>query len=146
MLHNNVPLNPVAVNTAFPQLFTTSTTGGRGTDETVNVAMLEFTGPPELVHTARYCFPLSPAAVTNVSVAAVAPEISLHVLPFVLICHCTVGVGLPVAADVKDTLLPSHFDCDWGCVVIVGVDTPRPRISSTAVLACWPVGKLTPSV
>jgi hypothetical protein len=53
---------------------------------------------------------LSPIAVANDKVLFVAPEIFVHV-PLVFSCHCTVGAGLPVAAEVKLTLVPAHLDC-----------------------------------
>ena len=114
LLHNKDPLNDAAVNTALPQLFTTVTAGAEGIELTVNVDGLEFTEPAEFVHTARYCLLLSAIAVVNVSVLLVAPLMSLHVVPFVLCCQCTPGVGLPFAAEVKLTLAPAHFVCDVG--------------------------------
>ena len=54
VLHNNVPVNPVAVNTELPQLFTTVTPVATGVELTVNIAAFEFTVPPLFVHTARY--------------------------------------------------------------------------------------------
>src|SRR6266571_468058 len=43
----------------------------------------------------------------NVSVAEVAPEISVNVAPpSVLTCHCTVGAGVPVAAALNDADCP----------------------------------------
>ena len=54
LLQNNVPVNPVAVNTELPQLFTTVTPGATGVELTVSIAALEFTVPPLFVQTARY--------------------------------------------------------------------------------------------
>ena len=131
LLHNNVPVVPVAVNTELPQLFTTLTPGVEGLAFTVKTAALEFTEPLLLVHTARYCLLLSPMAVVNDKVLFVAPEILVHV-PFVFTCHCTVGAGLPVAADVKLTFAPAHFDCDEGCVVIATACVPLPVENTTS--------------
>ena len=51
----------------------------------------------------------------------VAPGMSLKVLPpSVLTCHCTVGVGLPLAAAVKVAVSPALTVRFVGFVVIVG--------------------------
>ena len=52
LLHNNVPVVPVAVNTELPQLFVTLTPGVEGIALTVKTAAFEFTEPLLLVHTA----------------------------------------------------------------------------------------------
>ena len=50
----------------------------------------------------------------------VAPLTLLHVdPPFVLTCHCRIGVGVPVAAAVNDALLPAHTVRSAGFVDIV---------------------------
>jgi|SRR6186997_1599949 len=108
VFHNNEPVNVAAVNVELPQLFTTDIVGAEGTAFTVSVALFEFTEPILFVHTALYCLLLSAVAVVNVSVALVAPVILVQV-PEVFCCHCTVGVGVPLAAEVKVTLLPAHF-------------------------------------
>jgi hypothetical protein len=57
----------------------------------------------------------------NVSVALVAAGTSLNVVPpSVLTCHCTVGNGLPVAADVKATTVLAAALTGDGCSVTVG--------------------------
>ena len=81
---------------------------------TVNVAGLELIELVLLVHTALYCLLLSPAAALKVNVALVAPLILVHVVPLMLCCHCTVGAGVPPAAEIKLTLLPVHTVCDDG--------------------------------
>ena len=81
---------------------------------TVNIAALELTVPALLLHTARYCLALSAAVTANVKVALVAPVMFVHVVPLVLDCHCTVGAGVPLAAELKVTFSPAHFDCDAG--------------------------------
>ena len=54
-------------------------------------------------------------------VAMVAPGMSLKVLPpSVLTCHCTVGVGLPLAAAVKVAVRPALTVWFVGLVVTVG--------------------------
>jgi hypothetical protein len=57
----------------------------------------------------------------KLSAVEVAPETLLNVPPlFVLTCHCTVGVGEPVAAAVKVAVWPTVAVWFAGCVVIVG--------------------------
>ena len=62
----------------------------------------------------------------------VAPEMSVHVEPpFVLNCHCNVGVGFPLAAEVKHTSEPVHTVESRGCSVTTGgvltVSFPAPE-------------------
>ena len=108
LFHNKVPEIDSAVNTELPQLFTTVTTGA-DIVLTVNVAGFELTGPALFVHTARYCLLLSAIVVVNDSVALTAPAILFQVVPFTLSCHCNVGTGDPLAAELKETLAPAHF-------------------------------------
>jgi hypothetical protein len=57
----------------------------------------------------------------KLSVVEVAAETLLNVTPpSVLTCHCTVGVGEPVAAAVKVAVWPAFTVWLAGCVVIVG--------------------------
>jgi len=115
VFHNSEPVNDAAVNVELPQLLTTDTVGAEGTAFTVSVAAFEFTELALFVHTALYCLLLSAVVVVNVSVALVAPVILVQVVPaLVLCCHCTVGVGDPLAAEVNVTLLPAHLACDVG--------------------------------
>src|SRR5207244_2286903 len=81
-----------------------------------------------LLNTARYCWPLSPAAGLRVRVGLVAPARLLKLLPpSVLTCHCTVGAGVPLAAAVKVALLPAHTVWPVGWVVMPGAAlTVRP--------------------
>ena len=52
----------------------------------------------------------------------VAPDKFVNVPPpFVLTCHCTVGVGEPVAAAVKVAVAPAVTVKFVGLVVIVGM-------------------------
>ena len=61
------------------------------------------------------------ALVVKVSVVAVAPLMSVKVTPpSVLTCHCTVGVGVPLAAAVKVTALPAVTVWPLGWVVTTG--------------------------
>ena len=113
VFHNKDPVNEPAVNVELPQLFTTDTVGVEGTAFTVSVAVFEFTELLLFVHTALYCLLLSAVTAVKVYVALVAPAILVHV-PLMFCCHCTVGVGVPPAAEVKLTLLPAQTVCDVG--------------------------------
>jgi hypothetical protein len=75
---------------------------------TVNIAALELMLPALLLHTALYCLLLSAVVAANVNVALVAPVIFVQVVPLPD-CHCTVGEGVPLAADVKLAFAPTHF-------------------------------------
>ena len=115
MLHKNVaPGAPVAVNSELPQLLVTDTPGAAGIGLTINVAALEVALAAMLVHTARYCLLLSAAVVVNDKMLVVAPVMLFQLVPLVLSSHCTVGAGLPLAAELKLTFKPAHFVCDAG--------------------------------
>ena len=49
-----------------------------------------------------------------------APLISDQSVPFVLTCHCTVGLGVPLAAAVNVAVLPAVTVWSPGCVVTAG--------------------------
>ena len=132
LLHNKDPVNDPAVKTELPQLFTTVTTGDEGIAFTVNVAGSEFTDPPLLVHTARYCLLLSAIVVANVNMPSVAPLILFQLVPFVLCCQCTVGAGFPFAAEAKLTMDPAHFDCGDGCKVTIGNEVSSFILNTTS--------------
>lgn len=100
---------------------------------TVSTAALELTVPALLVHTARYCLLLSAVVAAKVNVALVAPVMFVHVVPLVLDCHCTVGEGVPLAAEVKLALAPAHLDCDAGCVVTDGATELLPIANTTSI-------------
>src|SRR3989441_9844940 len=71
---------------------------------TVSVAAVVVAVPAELVNTARYRYPFCDEAVVKPRLfkVAPAPETFLNSAPpSVPTCHCTVGVGEPVAAAVK---------------------------------------------
>jgi hypothetical protein len=53
-------------------------------------------------------------------VAEVSPEMSVQVVPSVLDCHCTVGVGEPLAAALKLAVDPEVTVLLVGCVVTAG--------------------------
>jgi hypothetical protein len=81
--------------------------GGAGF--TVRVAAVVVAVPLEFVNTARYWFPLCANAAAKLRVVEVPPEETLLNVapPSVLTCHCTVGVGEPVAAAVKLAVWPA---------------------------------------
>jgi len=75
---------------------------------TVSVAAVVVAVPAEFVNTAWYWFPFCDKAAVKLRVVEVAPGRMLKVAPlFVLTCHCTVGVGEPVAAAVKVAVWPA---------------------------------------
>ena len=75
---------------------------------TVSVAPVVVAVPAEFVNTAWYWFPFCDKAVVKLSVVEVAPGMLLNVTPpSVLTCHCTVGVGEPVAAALKVAVWPA---------------------------------------
>ena len=49
----------------------------------------------------------------------VAPEMLVNPLPL-LACHCNVGAGVPLAADVNDTEVPAQTFALSGLVVTAG--------------------------
>jgi hypothetical protein len=94
-----------------------------GTEFTVTVAAVVVAELTELVNTARYSFPFCEAVVVKVRVVAVAPDTLLNVTPpSVLTCHCTVGVGLPVAAAVNVAFDPDVAVWLTGFVEIPGAE------------------------
>ena len=115
-----------AVNVAVAPAFTVVLAGcvvTAGATFTVRVAALLVAVPSEFVNTARYCLALSPAAVVKLYVVLVAPLISDHVVPLVLLCHCTVGVGVPLAAAVNVAVAPAVTVVPAGWVVMLGADS-----------------------
>src|SRR5271156_2493990 len=89
---------------------------------TVRVAAVVVAVPAAFVKTARYLLPLIALVVpVMLSVADVAPDKFVNVPPpFVLTCHCTVGVGEPDAAAVNVAVAPAVTVTLVGSVVIVG--------------------------
>ena len=92
------------------------------TGVTVRMAAVVVALPALLVKTASYSSPfMAVVTLDSVSVVLVAPLMALQVRPpSVLTCHCTVGVGLPLAAAVNDTLAPAVTVWLVGWVVMVG--------------------------
>jgi hypothetical protein len=75
---------------------------------TVRVAVLVVAVPAEFVNTAWYWLPFCDKVVAKLRVVEVAPGRMLKVAPLsVLTCHCTVGVGEPVAATLKVAVWPA---------------------------------------
>src|SRR5580698_9349190 len=89
---------------------------------TINVAALLVAVPTVLVNTASYSFPLSVVVVSViVRVVEVAPLMAVQVFPpSVDTDHCTVGVGVPLAAAVKVALSPAVTVWLAGWVVTAG--------------------------
>ena len=74
-------------------------------------AAVEVAVPELLVRTARYCLPLSAAAVAKLYVGEVAPAMLVKLAPLSDdTCHCTVGVGDPAEATVKVAVAPADTD------------------------------------
>src|SRR6516225_6677449 len=79
---------------------------------------------------------MAEVTLVSVSVVLVAPLMLVNVLPpSVLTCHCTVGVGLPVAVAMNETLPPAVTVWLAGFVVMVGVNW---TVSVAAVLVTLP--------
>ena len=103
-----------------------------GAKFTVSVAAVVVAEPRVLVNTARYRFPFCAAATADTDkVVEVAPETLLNVTPSVLTCHCTVGVGTPLAAAVKVAVAPAFTVVLDGLVVMSG---PAVTVSVAAVV------------
>ena len=77
----------------------TDTKGATGIAITVSVTAFECTVPLLLFQTARYCLLLSAVVATKFNVLLVAPGMFTQDVPWMLDCHCTVGAGMPVAAE-----------------------------------------------
>ncbi len=98
-----------------------------GSVSTVKVAALLGVAPQPLSKTARYCLPLSPAAVANESVVDVAHGMSVKPEPL-FTCHCTVGDGDPVAPEVNVAVPPTQTVWVVGCGLIVIPEQPIDRL------------------
>src|SRR4051812_29275313 len=106
---------------------------------TVRVAGLLVALPATLVKTASYRLPLCAGSVLNVSVVVVAPAMLVKVLPpSVLTCHCTVGVGVPLAAAVKVAGLLAVTVWLLGEVVMLGTTLAALTVRVAAVLVAFP--------
>jgi len=73
------------------------------------------------------------------SVVEVAPDMFANVPPpFVVTCHCTVGVGVPVAAAVNVAVALAVTVTFAGFVVITGVVFPPVTVRVAAVVVALP--------
>src|SRR5450755_3356096 len=103
--------------------------------------------PDPLVKTARNFVPFWPAnTFGTVKVVLVAPATLLNVAPpFVENCHCTVGVGAPLAAAVNTAVPPAFTVTSTGFSVItrfsvITVSTVEPvMLPSFALIVLVPV-------
>ena len=129
-----------AVNVAVDPAATVWLTGfvvTVGAKFTVIVAAVVVADPLALVNTARNFVPFCPAATFGtVSVAVIAPATFWNVAPpSVENCHCTVGVGNPVAAAVNVAVWPAFTVESVGFVVTTG---PAVTVSVAAVVVAEP--------
>ena len=79
--------------------------------------------------------PFCAAAAVNDNVGDVAPATLVKFTPSVLCCHCTVGVGVPLAAAVKVAGDPLATLMLAGLVVITG---PAVTVNVAAVVVAEP--------
>jgi hypothetical protein len=88
---------------------------------TVNVAGADVAVPAGLVKTAASFSKLCCPVATNEYVVVVAPGNDCHVVPSsVEYSHCTLGVGVPVAAAENDTSAPEATVWPVGCAEMAG--------------------------
>ena len=103
---------------------------------TVKVAAVVVAEPTLLVKTARYWLPFCAVVAVKASVVDVAPAMLVKLTPpSALTCHCTVGVGLPLAAAVNVAVEPAAALRLTGLVVIVGT---KFTVSVAAVVVAVP--------
>src|SRR5206468_806672 len=86
---------------------------------TVNVPTAEAMLPQILENMARNWLLFCDALAVKLSGLLVAPGMFVNPLPL-LACHCNVGAGVPLAADVNDTTVPAQTFVLSGSVVILG--------------------------
>ena len=136
----------VAEKTAFAPLTTPMVAGFaviRGAKPIVRAAAVVVDVPPVFVNAARYRLPSSPAPAVKLSVVDVAPGMLLNVAPpSELTCHCTVGVGVPVAAAVKVAVPPEITTRLAGFAVMTGAPGTEIR---PMLLALCSVNHIAPS-
>ena len=102
----------------------------------VSVAAVVVAEPLVLVNTARNWFPFCDANAVKLSVVEVAPAIFVNVAPpLMLCCHCTVGVGVPLAAAVNVAVCPAFTVWFTGFCVIAG---PAVTVNVAAVVVADP--------
>jgi len=107
---------------------------------TVKVAAVVVALPAAFVKTARYSLPfIATVVLVMLSVVEVAPDTLVNVAPpFVLTCHCTVGVGEPEAAAVNVAVAAAVTVTFAGFVVIAGVVFPPVTVRVAAVVVALP--------
>ena len=115
-------LNPVTARAGVPdeeEVAATVVTAVAGV--MVMVAALLVAVPPALVKTALTSQPFTRAVRDPVvSEGEVAPVRLAQVLPSIEYCHCTVGVGVPLAAALNVRVPPDGTDWLIGWVVTTG--------------------------
>ena len=100
---------------------------------TVRMAGVVVAVPQEFVKAARYWEPFCPAEAVKLRVVVVAPGTSVKVPPpSVLTCHCTVGLGLPLAAAVNVAVWLAKTVWFAGFVVTAG-PTSTVRVAALEV-------------
>src|ERR1043166_3836750 len=111
-----------------------------GAAMTANVAALENPVPQLLVNWARNRLALSLRLAVSWWGDLAAPEFLVRAAPpSPLPCHCTPGVGLPLADPVKETELSSHtvrlvgFEVTSGAEFTVTVALPVPELAQLAL-------------
>src|SRR5687767_5492235 len=93
-----------------------------GGTSTVSVAAVVVAVLHVFVKTARYCLPLSAVTAVKLEEVLVAPPMSLKFSPpSIDTCHCTVGVGEPLAAAVNVASVLSQTVLLPGLAVTDGV-------------------------
>jgi hypothetical protein len=121
------------------------TTGGLSAAEpTLNVAEDVVARPKKLEKTASYSLPFCDDDAVNEYVVERAPEMDVKADPPLETYHCTVGVGDPVAAAVKDAVVPAGTLAFAGCSVILGA--LNPKACGALVVAGWAWDQATPVV
>jgi hypothetical protein len=111
---------------------------------TVSVAAVVVADPAEFVNTASYAFPLCAAVVVKLKLVEVAPANAVNAPPPVLTIHCTVGVGVPLAAAVNVAVAPAVTVTLVGFVVIAGIEVDGVEVQPATNAIT--VSKETPSI
>jgi hypothetical protein len=127
-----------AVNVTFDPAVTVWLSGfvvTVGDEFTVSAAAVVVAEPALFVNTAWYLLPFMDAVTAvSASVDEVAPLMLANSPPLALTCHCTVGVGLPVAAAVNVALDPAVTVWLTGFVVTTGAELTEFTVNVAAVL------------
>jgi hypothetical protein len=108
-----------------------------GIEVTLNNAAVVVAFPAVLVNTASKSLPSCVELTMKDNVVDVAPATAEYdEPPFVLTIHCTVGVGVPLAAAEKVAVLPALVDTFEGLVLMAGME---PVINGAGVLVALPI-------